>query len=135
MRPVVVVTGRRRPHEQLLLAYGAFSGAVYLLGAPPPTSLAVTIPHWLVLVWSAGLVVSGAVGLAGCWWRGIRGLRLEQGGLLIGAGALLIYTVSAFVFAGTRALFAGGVVCMWAAANLWRAVQCHRDLKQIRDAT
>lgn len=108
---------------------------MYLLGAPPPTSLAVTIPHWLVLVWAGGLAVSGAVGLAGCWWHGHRGLRLEQGGLLIGAGALLIYTVSAFVFAGSRALFAGGVVCMWAAANLWRAAQCQRDLKQIRDAT
>jgi hypothetical protein len=91
-----------------------------------------SVPHWLVQLWSAGLVVSGTVGLAGCWWRGVRGLRLEQGGLLIGAGSLLIYTVSAFAFAGTRALFAAGVVCMWAAANVWRAWQCHRDLRQIQ---
>jgi len=132
MRPVIVVTGRHRPHEQLLLAYGTFSGAIYLLGAPPPSSLVAVIPHWLVLLWSAGLVVSGVVGLIGCWWRGARGLQLEQGGMLVGAGSLLIYVVSAFTFAGPRALFAAGVVLMWAAANVWRAVQCHRDLRQIR---
>jgi hypothetical protein len=135
MRPVVVVTGRHRPHEQLLLAYGAFSGALYLLGASPPSSIAATVPHWLVLLWSAGLVVSGGVGLIGCWGSGVRGLQLEQGGLLIGAGSLLIYVVAAFSFAGERALWAGGLVCMWAAAHLWRAWQCHRDLRQIKAAS
>jgi hypothetical protein len=132
MRPVVVVTGRHRPHEQLLLAYGTFSGAIYLLGAPPPTSLAAVTPHWLVLLWSAGLVISGVVGLVGCWLRAERGLRLELGGMMVGAGSLLIYVVSVFAFAGPRALFAGGVVGMWAAADLWRAWQCHRDLREIR---
>jgi hypothetical protein len=84
------------------------------------------------MVWASGLVLSGIVGLYGCWRRGDRGLRFEQGGLLIGAGSLLVYVVSAFVFAGGRALWVGGIVGAWIIANLWRAVQCQRDLKQIR---
>lgn len=133
--PIVVLTGRHRPHEQLLLAYGTVAGAVYLLSqAPEPASTAALMPSWIVTLMSAGLVVSGVVGLVGCYMLGERGLRLEQGGMLIGAGALVVYGAAAFAVAGSRAVLGGGVLLAWALANLWRAGQCHRDLREMRRA-
>lgn len=134
-RPIVVVTGRRRPHEQLFLAFGALSGAVYLIGAPPPASVAALMSPLLVKAWAGGLVLSGVVGLLGCWMHPSgRSLRLEQGGMLIGAAALLVYTTAAFSLAGWRALFGGGIAAAWTVANLTRAWQADRDIRQLHKA-
>lgn len=130
--PVVVFPSRHRPHEQLLLAWSALSGATLLIGAPEPASLAALMPGVVVTLWSAGLVVSGVAGLIGCWWRGERGQILEAGGLLIGAGALLMYAVAAIAAAGSRALFPAGVILAWLLANLWRVNQIRRELKAQR---
>lgn len=131
-RPVIVVTGRHRPHEQLLLAWSALLGAVYLIGAPPPASIIALLPTLAVKVWALALLVSGATGLAGCWWRGERGLGLELGGLLMNSGAMALYATAAFSIAGVRALLPAGIVLAWALANLWRAVQVMADLRAIR---
>jgi hypothetical protein len=129
-RPILVLTGRHRPHEQLLLAYGALSGAVFLAGAPEPAGIAAVMPGAVVTLWAVGMVVSGVVGLVGNWWRGERGQVLEAGGLLVGAGSLLIYAATAVAAAGTRAMFPAGIILAWFAANLWRAVQIRAELRQ-----
>lgn len=136
-RPIVVVAGRDRPHELLLLALSLFSGISYLLGAPPPGSITALMPAWEIHAWAAGLLVSGLIGLIGCWWRGNRalGLGLELGAMLIGSGALLLYSVAAFALGGWRALFAGGIGVAWMAANLLRAGQIRSDLHQLRSET
>jgi len=133
-RSVVIVAGRSRPHELLLLGWSLLSGISYLLGAPPPGSITALMPAWEIHAWAAGLLVSGLVGLVGCWWRGNHalGLGLESGGLLIGSGALLLYTVAAFSVGGWRALFAAGLVATWLAANLWRVGQIRRDLRDVK---
>jgi len=128
-RPVLVLAGKRNPHEQLLLAFGALSGASFLFGAPEPASIAASMPGFVVTLWAAGLVIAGVVGLVGCWWRGERGQVLEAGGLLVGAGSLLMYATAALSVAGVRALFPAGVILAWLAANLWRVVQIHRELR------
>lgn len=133
-RSVVIVQGRHRPHEQLLLAYSAALGIALLAGAPPPMSMT-PLPDLLVTVWAGGLAVSGVAGLTGCWLRGERGLGVELGGLLLNAGALLIYSVAVFSAGGVRALLPGGVVLAWSAANLWRARQALRDIREIRGTT
>lgn len=135
-RPLVVV-GRDRPHELLLLAWSLISGISYLLGAPPPGSITALMPAWEIHAWAAGLLASGLIGLVGCWWRGNHafGLGLEMGAMLIGSGALLLYVVAAFSVAGWLALFAGGLVVTWLAANLWRVGQIRRDLRNLRGAT
>lgn len=131
-RPVLVLASRHRPHEQLFLAFGAVSGVSFLAGAPEPASIEATMPPFVVILWAAGLVVSGAVGLIGCWWRGERGQLLEAGGLLVGCGSLLLYTSAAVSVAGIRALFPAGVVLTWFAANLWRVMQIRRELRTAR---
>lgn len=131
-RPVVVVSGRHRPHEQLLLAWSALVGISYLAWAPPPVSLAGALPGPVFTAWAATLAASGVIGLAGCWWRGDRGLGVELGGLLINAGALTLYAFAVFTNSGVRALLPGGVVLAWVAADLWRSAQAVRELQSIR---
>lgn len=133
-RPVVIVAGRHRPHEQLLLAYAALLGASYLVGAPVPPSVTGLLPPGGVTVWAVVLAVSGVAGLVGCWWRGERGLGVELGALLMNAGALLLYSTAVFLVAGWRALLPGGLVAAWAAANMWRAIQIRSDIGHIQES-
>lgn len=122
-RPLVVVSGRHRPHEILLLVVSLITGVAYSVGAPPPASVAALLPGWALLVWSIGLTLSGVLGLAGVFWS----LRLEQASMLLGAAALVWYTAAVAPF-GWRALFAGAISTAWAVANLVRAGQIRRDL-------
>lgn len=130
-RPLVVVSGRHRPHEILLLAVSVVTGVAYTIGAPPPTSITALMPGWALHVWSAGLVISGVVGLVGTISRRVWALQLEQAAMLIGAGALIWYTAAVIPF-GWRSLFAGLISVAWAAANLARAEQIRRDLRSAR---
>jgi hypothetical protein len=129
----VVITGRHRPHELLLLAVSIPIGLSYVFGAPPPGSVAALIPAWEVRIWAWLLLFSGLVGLvSSSWGRDARfALRLEAGAMLLGAGALLIYTVAVFQLGTWRGLFAGGITVAWMAANLWRALQIRRDLREM----
>ena len=130
-RPVVlVVAGRKRPHELLLFAYGVFLGVVTLT-RPGEGSLSHTLPRWVVVGWAAGMIVSGLVGLTAPWLRPIgRALLVEFGALLIGAGALLIYAFAVLtVIPGFQGILSGVLLCAWVAANGWRAIQITVDLR------
>lgn len=129
---VILVASRHRPHEQLLLAYSALIGLVYLTTVPAPASLTASLPSLVVTVWAAAMAASGVIGLVGCWWRGERGMGIEAGGLLLNSSALMIYSVAAFGAVGMRALLPGGVCAAWTVANLWRATQVWRELRAIR---
>jgi hypothetical protein len=128
-RPTIVVAGRHRPHEQLLLAYSALLGIAYLTGSPIPASIMAVLSSVAITAWSAALAISGVAALIGCWWRGERGLMLELGGLAMNAGSLCLYSAAVFTAAGWRALLPGGLVLAWAAANGWRAWQIHGEMR------
>lgn len=123
-RPLVVVSGRHRPHEILLLVVQVITGVAYTVGAPPPSSVSALLPGWALLVWSVGLAASGVVGLAGALWSP----RVEAAGMLFGAGALVWYAAALTPY-GWRALLAGAISAAWAGANCWRALQIRRDLR------
>lgn len=129
--PIVVVTGRPRPHEVLLTAVSVLVGLAFALGSPPPGSVAALIPRWEIHVWAYVLLMSGGVGIAGLVrWRDVgAALWLELASMLTGAGALLVYVVAVFHAAGSSGLLAGGITAAWAAANLWRAWQIRTELK------
>ena len=65
-RPVLVISGRHRPHELLLLVVSLATGLAYTVGAPPPTSVAALLPGWALHVWSSSLALSGVIGRASC---------------------------------------------------------------------
>lgn len=131
---MLVVAGRHRPHELLLLLFSLTSGLAYTLGSPPPQSVAASIEPWLVHVWSAGLLISGAVGLLAALlpMPEDRALGLEFGAMLIGAGALILAGAAIFSSVGWRGAFGGGFCAFWAAANIVRAFQILRDLREVR---
>lgn len=131
-RRVIVVTGKSRPHELLLLAYGAIIGAVTLLGER--SSIALASPTWAVYAWSIGLVISGVLGIGASLWRTalVRALEIERGALLIGAGAILLYSGYILtVGSGWDQVVGAGMVAAWGAANIWRSWQITVDLHRI----
>lgn len=132
-RPVVVITGRQRPHELVLLGFALLIGLAYTVGAPPPRSSAAEMPAWLVRLWAVGLLVHGVAGLAAVFVPGPKGRSLlaEAGSMLIGAGALLVVAAASFSYAGWGALLGGGFLLAWAVANVVRAFQIRRDLRSL----
>lgn len=134
-RPIIIITGKQRHHEQLLLAFSVVAGVAFLLGAPR-SAVTQQLDEALVNVWAAGLAVSGVVGLAGCFWRNNlgRGLLLERSGMLIGAAAVFGFAVQVYAVAGGRGLFTSGFYLAWALANVARSLQISKDLRDTRGA-
>lgn len=130
-RPVLIITGRHRPHLLMTLWFSLVSGAVFVLGAPVPPSMG---DSSLVAVWAWLLLLSGVVGLVGCYTRlnVRRGLGLERAGMLIGAGAVVGYAIQVYTVNGQRALFSAGFCAGWAIANVVRALQVSNDLRKLR---
>lgn len=131
-RPILVLVGRQRPHNVMLLIFSLGVGLIFLAGFPPPPSVQEGLSDPFILMWTVGLAASGLIGLTGAYWRGgmRRGLMLERSAMLIGAGATFGYawTVST---AGKPSLFASGFCLSWGIANLARAVQISQDLRSL----
>lgn len=133
---IVLASGRRHPHQMFVLALSLLLGVAYLVRVPAPQSLAAVAPKWVVVLWSVGLVLSGAVGLLGCLWLGQVevGLGLERGALLLSTAALVLIGSASVAANGSRALFGVGVITAWALANVARCVQITNNLRQITAA-
>jgi hypothetical protein len=131
-RPVVIIVGRHRPHNILLLLYSLTVGLAYLLGLPQPRSVTDNLTAPYLTLWSMGLVLSGGAGLIGSFWRGQVdvGLMLERSAMLTGAASVFGYawTVSQ---TGTSSSFVVGFCLAWGAANLVRAAQISKDLRSL----
>lgn len=140
MRPnrVTIVTGRRRPHEQAFSVAGVALGVFYLYqpGRRPRAVEQLLVDERLVAVWAIVMLLGGVAALLGCYWPGDAldpALYGEQGGQLLQAGAALVWAAGALVVGGAAAV--GGLVFgTWSAACLWRALQIHRDIRQMRGA-
>jgi len=132
--PVVVIVGRQRAHEVLLLAMSVIIGVAYIIGGPPPRSLAALLHPAVFKGWAVLMLITGAAGLVGCLYRGRveTALGIERGAMTAQFGALLIYATVLFAYAGMSALLAGLITAGWAAADLARAVQISRDLRRLR---
>lgn len=110
-------------------------GVAYLVTVPPPASLNALVPGWLVVLWSAGLVVCGAAGLVSARLPlGPRALELERGALAISTGTLFLIGGASLAVNGVRSAFGIAMIGAWAGANIWRVRQIRLDLKKIRSA-
>lgn len=133
--PVLVVTGRRRPHEVMLLAVSVILGVTYLAGAPRPGSVNDLLPDVVFYSWALALVVTGTAGLTACFSRPGHTeaqLELERGALVAQAGALILYGTVVITYAGFGALVSATIVAGWAVANAVRAAQITKDLRSLR---
>lgn len=131
-RPLLIVAPRLRAHELFLFAAQIVLGAGYLVTVPSPPSLAALVPHWLVIVWSVGLLVSGLVGVtaAGLPYSR-RTLDFERGALLISTGSLFLIGGASAVSAGMRAFFGIMMIAAWSGANLVRVWQIRGETHRL----
>jgi hypothetical protein len=131
----LIVPGRQRPHQVIILAFCCVGGLVYAFRqAPEPKSLDSQVSPWVLGIWYTLLLVGGVVGLAGSFWRKdpYRGLLMEWASMVMLTSALTLYATAVFVSAGAAGLGAGGSVLAWAASCAWRWGQIRGDLKALR---
>lgn len=131
---IVIIGGRRRPHELMLLLFSMVAGAFMLLGAPRPNSMSEKMDSRLVTLWAVGLFAGGLIGIWGCYTRNNlkRGLLLERAGEMISAGAAFGYAMQVWSVNGDKAAFAAGFCIAWAVANVVRSLQISNDLRSLR---
>lgn len=129
--PVFVTASRVRAHEVALLASSTAIGVGMLVAAPSPQSVASVLPRWLIVVWAALFVLSGAIVVGAVFWRGnmVRALFAEAAGLLFNCWPVGTASISVFVFNGSRGFLAGCFFAGWTVANVWRCVQIVREIK------
>jgi hypothetical protein len=134
---VVVVTGRRRPHEVMLLAASAIVGVAYLLGAAPPPStleqILVERAGWVRPLWYGLLAASGLLGLVGCWLPDqVTGMLLERTAMLLSTAAILMWVLAIWWVAGAPGFGGLAFFALWGTANVWRSAQITGDLRRMR---
>ena len=103
-----------------------------MLFSPRAPRSTVLIPAWETTLFAVVLGLSGIVGILGYVLHVIPktfdiGLRVEGGAMALGAGGLLIFTgILGHVtnWTGVAWPFTGA----WFVANVWRAVQCFREV-------
>lgn len=132
--PLVLLPGRLNDHEVFLLAWSVFLGCTFVLGAPPPASIAAEVSHPVFVSWAVAVALSGMAGLVGCYWRGRAdiGLGVERGALLMQSGCWLFFAALVIRYAGAAGITAAGIILAWAAANLARAWRITRALAALR---
>lgn len=130
MNRKTAVTGPNQPHEQVLAGLAVAWGLVYALA---PGSRTLVEPGWLAVAWAVSLSLSGAMVLAGVWWRGAvaTGLQLERAGLLLSTGSLWVIAGAIAVAGDARASVALGLIIGWGVANVVRARQIQGQVKAI----
>ncbi len=129
--PLRLLSGRYLDHETFLLAWSVLIGVGFGLGAPPPASIAFSIPYWLFLAWASCIAGSGLVGLVGCWWpyRADVAMEIERGALMVQSGCWALYVGCVWAYAGQTALIGGVIAAAWGSANLARAWRITRALR------
>lgn len=136
--PASIVTGRRRPHEQLVCLWAILSAAGVLAQASRSSNaLDALFPTWLATTWYVLLLVGGVTGLTGAWWsrqRIVTGLLLEAASMSLLGVVCCVYTISLFVTAGSAAWTAGLLVGAISVSCGWRWIQIKRDLRLLREA-
>lgn len=129
----IVVTGRHRPHQVMLLTFSALVGVGFVAGLRPPGTLDRLVPGWVLWTWYALLLASGLVGLAALAIRDpYRVLVLERAAMAGQVAAPALYGIALAASAQSTAVFAAGFCAAWSAASMWRGWQVHRGLRALR---
>lgn len=117
-----MLAGLQQPFEVFLLFLSVLTGAAFLSGVRPPTSLEHSLDHWVVQMWFSVLVLSGVIGLCGCFWPGniVTGLLLERSAMLLAVAAGLIYAMGLLASAGWGAVGTAASVIAYILACLVR---------------
>lgn len=131
-RPIIIfLTGKRRPHEVAFFVLSLILGGGYLMG--PRGAVLGRVDLLVFRSWAVWLILSGLLGIVGCYWRGDlrRGLRLEQAGAYFNAAAILGFVAMVYAYTSTLSIFTFGVCLTWATAHVVRCFQIRNDLRSL----
>lgn len=131
----VIVPGRQRPHQIIILIFATLAGLTYAFRqAPEPKSLDESLSPVVLGIWYTLLLIGGIAGLYGSFLRSnpYRGLLLEWASMVMLTSALTLYAGAIFVSAGAAGVGAGGSVLAWGASCAWRWAQIRGDLRALR---
>ncbi|MFI5839465.1 hypothetical protein ACIA8K_07095 [Catenuloplanes sp. NPDC051500] len=133
-RPLTLATGRH-PYEVCTLIAALTIGVVLQVGgAVAPRSVSTAMPPTVQAAWETGLVIAGALGLAGVAWprrRLLPGLGLELVGITVLGTVSAMYSIALYAVTGMQAVAAGAFVTGTAVASWWRWGQIIRDLRRL----
>lgn len=131
----IIVPGRQRPHQVIILVFATIAGLTYALRqAPEPRSLDSYVSPWVLGIWYTLLLVGGIVGLVGSFYRRnpYRGLLMEWASMIMLTSALALYATAIFVSVGATGLGSGGAILAWGVSCAWRWGQIRLDLRALR---
>lgn len=133
--PIIVITGRQRPHLLFMMGYSILFGLLVLAG-PGSNPVLQELDPAARIAWAVSLGGSGLLSVVGCFWRGNvqRALSLERAGMLFNAMSIMIFAAFVYQYSANRAIFTSGICLAWAAANVYRAAQISKDLRSLRGA-
>jgi hypothetical protein len=132
----LIVPGRQRPHQIIILIFASLAGLAWAFRqAPEPKSLDERLSPWVLGIWYTLLLFGGIVGLIGSFYRRnpYRGLLMEWASMVMLTSALVLYAAGIFVSSGSAGFGAGGSVLAWAASCAWRWGQIRLDLRALRN--
>lgn len=133
VRKIIVISGKGRPHEVMLLVVSVLLGIAFLLGIKPPNSIESLMPTWMRTAWFLFLLIGGSIGLVGIWWRNkYTGLVLERFSMILLSAAAGMYAVAVISYGKTAAIAVGAILIAWSIACGVRATQITSDLKSMR---
>lgn len=123
----------RSPHKLYLLIACVIGGTLGLV-FPPSHGLSISdaFPGKTQLVWYAGLLIGGVLGLVGSYLRSITGILLEQAGMYLLAGLAISFAFAAFAHTGLPAIPGALILGGFGCANAVRAYHIHLDLRVLR---
>lgn len=131
----IVVTGRHRPHEVMFLVLSALTGAAFVAGAKPPTSVEQLVAPWVLWTWYLLLLGSGVIGLVSIALPDTyRALVLELAAMHGQTAAPLMYGLALLAAGLPAAGFAVLFFCGWSAASAWRGWQVWMGIRAVRQA-
>ncbi|GIH18449.1 hypothetical protein [Rugosimonospora africana] len=132
MEPIRITSGRH-PFEVILLIASPVVASVLVLTNTQPPAVKVAMPTPVRAVWFALLIVAGAAGLTGVFWRGQVGasLSIEAIGVLVLGAAASMYAFGLLAVSGVQGAAAAGFVAAVATGSWWRLTQIWRDLRKL----
>ncbi|MBQ1064462.1 hypothetical protein [Micromonospora sp. C41] len=135
MATTIIVTGRHRPHEVMLLVLSALAGIAFVAGAKPPSTVEQLVDVWVLWTWYLLLLASGVIGLIGIALPDTyRSLVLELAAMVGQTAAPAVYAV-ALLSTGSGAVgFAVAFCASWASASAWRGWQVWTSMRALRQA-
>ena len=129
------IRARRHPHQVFIAGLCVVAGLPILAGGPAPGTLAAAIPPWLLGVWSAVLVLGGALVVAAAIVRhDLAALYLEGAAHLPLAVMTVAYAVALIAAGGARGLVAAAIFLGFGVASAVRFAQVTAALRRVRSA-